>query len=390
MSNAFDMKLLERNLTRKLRANYDQKKCAGAILRVTQGDQVCYERAEGYADIEKRTPIDARTIFRIYSMSKPITMTALMQLYEQGLVYPEDELRAFFPPVADMPVAVEQPDGSVRYEKQRSPITVKQLYTMTSGISYPGDDDAGAKSMAAAFDKHEGRFLSLEDMVNAMAGECALSFHPGEKWKYGFSHDIVGALIEKVSGRPFGEYLRENVFEPLGMADTAFWVSQDKQARFATAYAVENGEYRSLAGEKDFTADYFDKPGFESGGGGLVSTMEDYARLCQMLLGGGEYRGARLLGRKTVEMMSSNQLSDEQMKTFGWRERGYGYGVGMRVNLKPWVLNGSVGEFGWDGMMGTWMLIDPAEGLTVVYLQNMFPYNTNGMRLTPIVYGALV
>ena len=379
MPSGFNQSFLETNLERKLRDNFDQKKCAGAMIRVTRDGETCFEQSMGYADLESKKELRSDSIFRIYSMSKPITMTAIMQLYERGLVYPEDQVCDYFPAVKDMPVAVEHEDGTVTYEKQQSPVTVKQLYTMTSGVSYPGDDDAGARSILASVEKHGGEEMTLTERVNIVAAEGALSFQPGARWKYGFGHDVIGALVEKISGMKYGEYLRQNIFEPLHMTDTAFWVPQEKRDRFVTPYTVENGEYKSLKDDPEFNEQYQSEPCFESGGGGLVSTVDDYARFAQMLLGGGELE----------EMMATNQLTREQMKTFGWRDRGYGYGVGMRTHLRPWVINGSVGEFGWDGMMGTWMVVDPNEAMTVVYLQNMFPYNNNGMRLMPIVYAAM-
>ena len=385
----FDMSFLETNLKRKMRENFEQKSAAGAIVRVMQGEKTCFEHAEGFADVNAQTPVTSGSIFRMYSNSKPVTMIALMQLYERGLIFPEDPLSEYFPAFADMPVAVEAPDGSVRYEKQQTPITLRHLYTMTSGVCYPGEDSAAARSMKAAIGKHYGESVTLDDVANIVATEGALHFQPGARWEYGFSHDLLGALIEKVSGMPFGEYLRKNVFEPLRMEDTGFWVPKAKSDRLITAYEVTNGEYCPYVAGDAFTPSFLRPPLYESGGGGLASTLDDYSRFSQMLLGGGEYRGERLLGRKTVEMMTTNQLNDEQLKDFGWAERGYGYGVGMRTSLRPWLLNGSVGEFGWDGMLGTWLAVDPCEGVSVVYLQNMFPYATTGMRLMPIIYAAL-
>ena len=389
MDIGINLPFLKENIDAAMRRNYDNQKVTGAIVRVMRNGETVYEHAKGYADLELQTPVTPQTIYRMYSMSKPVTMTALMTLYERGLVFPEDRLEDFFPAVKDMPVAVEQPDGTVTLEKQASPITVKQLYTMTSGVAYPGDDNAGARSVLKAMDEHMRETNSLEGYLNCLAKHAALSFQPGTRWMYGFSHDVIGALIEKVSGMTFGEYLRRTIFDPLGMPDTGFYVPTAKHARFVTAYDVTDGAPKSMAGDKEITAEYLSHPGFESGGGGLVSTLDDYSRFTNMLLRGGELDGARILGRKTVEMMSTNQLSPELMNSFSWRERGYGYGVGMRTHLTPWVINGSAGEFGWDGMMGTWMAVDPAEGLTVVYLQNMFPYSNLGMRLMPMIYASL-
>lgn len=389
MSDGFNAELLTNGLKRKMRDNFERKRAANACIRVMRDGECCFEHFDGLADIATGKPLSSKSIYRLFSMSKPVTMTALMQLYERGLIYPEDTLESIFPEFKDMRVAVEHENGEVSYEKQASPITIKQLFTMTSGISYPGDEDAGARSVLAAMQKHENESVGTKETARLIASECSLSFQPGARWKYGFSHDIIGAVISEVSGMTLGEYMKRNIFDPLGMEDTGFYVPAEKHDRFVTAYDSENGEYESLADSAEFTHDYLSPHSFESGGGGLVSTLDDYSRFCQMLLGGGEFGGARILGRKTVEMMSINQLNREQMKTYSWRERGYGYGVGMRVHMKPWLINGSVGEFGWDGFMGTWMAVDPAEGLTVVYMQNMVPYNDDGLRLMPIIYAAM-
>ncbi len=389
MANGFNQEFLESNLKRKMRENFERKRAANACIRIMRDGECCFEYFDGCADLEKQTPLTSKSIYRMYSMSKPVTMTALMQLYERGLVYPEDTLDTFFPEFKDMKVAVEREDGTVDYVKQERPITIKHLYTMTSGISYPGDEDAGARAVASIYANHPNEDYDVITGTKWLAKEAALSFQPGAKWKYGFSHDVIGAVISKVSGMTLGEYMKRNIFDPLGMEDTGFYVPAEKHDRFVTAYDYEGGEYVSLADNPEFTQEYLAPNMFESGGGGLVSTLDDYSRFCEMLLGGGEYKGVRILGRKTVEMMSTNQINREQTKTFSWHDRGYGYGVGMRVHMRPWLINGTEGEFGWDGFMGTWMAVDPGEGMTVVYLQNMVPYNDNGMRLMPIIYSAM-
>ncbi len=387
MSTGFYMRALE-SVAAKMERNYQRGTAAASSIRIALHGEECYRHSVGYADIEAKKPVEKDTIFRLYSMSKPITMTALMQLYERGLVYLEDPLESFIPEFKDMPVAVAQPDGSVQYEKQTTPITVKNLCTMTSGISYPSTDDPGARAMQKVLESHEGETYSTVEVVKLAAKEAALSFQPGARWKYGFSHDVVGALVEVISGQRYGDYLREHIFDPLQMGDTDFWVPEDKQKRFCHACEYKDGAYAHIT-DDEFNAQYMSRPAFESGGGGLVSTIDDYAHFCQMMVDGGKWNGERILGRKTIAMMAASQLTDEQHRTFSWENRGYGYAIGMRTHLKPWLINGSVGEFGWDGMMGAWMVIDPVEDMTVVYLQNMMPYNNNGMRLMPVIYGAM-
>ena len=377
------------DLKRRMQRNFDEGKVAGcSLLLCRRGEETYVEH--GFADVERHVPVQRDTIFRLYSMTKPITMTAIMQLYERGLVYLEDPLYAFIPEFRDMPVGIPEPDGSVRYEKPKRPITIKHLLTMTSGLSYPGEGDAGERSVLRAFERMEagGEDVSTLETARRVAKEACLSFHPGEHWKYGLSHDIAAAVVEVVSGQRYGDYLKESIFEPLEMADTGFFVNPEKRARFTCAHEWINGAYVECEGV-DFLKNYLSQPAYESGGGGLVSTIDDYAHFCEMLLNGGTRRGQRILGRKTIEMMRTDQLTEAQRADFGWTERGYGYGLGMRTHLKPWTTNGSVGEFGWDGMMGTWMAVDPAEEMYIVYMQNMMPYNNCGMRLMPILYAAL-
>lgn len=379
-------------LSSKLSAQYGDKRACGGILRVVRHGEAIFEDAAGYANIEKQLPITPESIFRIYSMTKTVTMTALMQLYERGLIYPEDRLTDFFPEFSAMPVAAYnaangRPDGGVALKKPSSPVTVRQLATMTSGFPYPGTNDFGELSFKLIDDEYAGGMDTLENMMTVFAKKGVLCFEPGTQWRYGLGHDVIGAIIERASGMTLDEYFRRYIFEPLNMIDTGFYVPKDKRERFVTAYHVEKGEYVPYT--KEFTDCFLTPPKYLSGGGGLVSTLEDMSRFCEMLLGFGEYKGERLLGRKTVELMATNQLSDEQMKTFVWRERGYGYGVGMRTLLHPWTYNAGVGEFGWDGMMGTWLSVDPKNDMYTLYMVNQFPYSDCGQRLMPIIYAGI-
>lgn len=395
MRTEFNMRALEA-VGARMDGNYQGGRAASSSIRVIRHGQECYRHLAGYADLEAGKPTAGDTIYRMYSMSKPVTMTALMQLYEKGLVYLEDPVSAFIPEFRDMPVAVTLPDGTIEYEKQKWPITVKNLCTMTSGLAYPGEGTPGGRIMAKLMNESNddtptdeiGNDVPTVEVVRIVAKKGVLNFQPGEKWEYGFSHDVVGALVEVISGKRYGDYLRENIFEPLQMRDAGFFVPEAKHGRFCNAYSFENGAYVRRT-ENGFNEHYFSDAAFQSGGGGLVATVDDYVRFCMMLLDGGTWRGERILGRKTIEMMRTQQLNDAQQATFGWADRGYGYGIGMRTMLRPWRLNGSVGEFGWDGMMGTWLAVDPAEDMVVVYAQNMLPYNDNGMRLMPIIYGAM-
>lgn len=388
MKDGFNPERLAR-LEARLNKYADDKKVAGCALLITRHGRAEFDARAGFADVEANKPITEDSIFRFYSMSKPITMTALMQLYERGEFSLLDPLYEYIPEFKDMPVAVEQPDGSIAYEKQKQPITIKNLVTMTSGISYPGDDDAGARSISKLYDKYDAMPATV-DAAKLVATEAALSFQPGEHWKYGFSHDVVGALIEVISGMRFGEYLKKHIFEPIGMTDTGFYVPELKRARLVTAYGNDESGALVRITDPDFYEGYYNEPAFESGGGGLAGTARDYSRFCQTLLNGGWSGDSQIIGRKTIKLITTNQLTETQTRDFDWRHKGFGYGVGMRTMLTNAATNGSAGEFGWDGMMGTWMAIDPMEDMTIVYMQNMMPYNDNGQRLMPLIYAALM
>ncbi len=203
-----------------------------------------------------------------------------------------------------------------------------------------------------------------------MVGQLPIGFEPGERWKNGFSFDILGAVIEVLPDRTLGAYLKETIFDPLGMADTGFFVPAEKRDRVATLYHINDG---MKPDERDYPTQ---KPPFESGGGGLFSTVRDYSRFAQMLLGGGCLDGERILGRKTIDLIATDHLTPQQQATHNWdTQRGYGYGLGVRVMTHPEVadINGSVGEWGWDGAFGNWFCVDPKENLTCVYLTTNLP-----------------
>ena len=345
---------------------------AGCSVKVMQNDQTCYTGHYGYADIEKKVPISDETIFRIASMSKVITVAGIMQLYEQGLFKMWDPVSEYLPGFKNPKVAVEKADGSCEIRDAKSEVTMRQLFTMTSGVPYAGEENAAARIRR----EKEKEFLAAGNSIPQTVDYCnwvgslPLSFDPGDHWMYGFSIDVLGAVIEVLSGKTLGEYLKENIFDPLDMTDTGFFVPAEKQDRIATIYHIRENmrpEERKYAAEK---------PAFESGGGGLFSTLHDYSRFAQMLLHKGTLDGVRILGRKTVDLISTDHLTPEQQATHNWdSQRGYGYGLGVRVMTNPEIagINGSTGEWGWDGAFGNWFCVDPKENLTCVYFTTNLP-----------------
>ena len=338
------------------------------------------------------------SIYKIYSMTKPITTVAVMQLYEKGLIDLYDPVDKYLPGFAHMKVSTAK--GLV---DAKSKITIRQLMNMTSGLVYPGENSEPERIMAdIQTDLHEravnGEPFSNLDICNELA-KAPLLFQPGEGWHYGISADIAAAVVEVVTGIPYGEHLKKAIFEPLEMKDTGFYVRPDQLHRLAVMYSRMDQEgHLRRAGEKELEwLNLYapDRPPYiESGGGGLYSTMEDYRHFVQMLAGKGEYKGKRILGPKTVEFISKNQLNDLQMKWVDFDSiEGYGYGNFMRVMLHPEMAasNGTVGEYGWDGLPGTYFMVDPKEELMLIYMQQIQQGADLRLRrkMRQIVYGAL-
>ena len=345
---------------------------AGCSVRIMRKDEVCFEECFGYADIGKKARMTDDTIFAIASMSKVITVAGIMQLYEQGKFKLWDPVSEYLPGFRKPKIAKENPDGSYEITDAKGEITMRQLFTMTSGVPYGWGDTAAGRIRIEKEKEYMEKGLPMPGNVEYcnLVGQLPLAFEPGEKWMYGFSIDVLGAVIEVLTGKTLGEYLKEHIFDPLDMRDTGFYVPGEKQDRVATLYHIQE----NLRPEAREFPDR--KPEFESGGGGLFSTVRDYSRFAQMLLHGGTLNGVRILGRKTVDLIATNHLTPEQQKGDSWdTQRGYGYGLGVRVMMNPETagINGSAGEWGWDGAFGNWFCVDPKENLTCVYLTTNLP-----------------
>jgi CubicO group peptidase (beta-lactamase class C family) len=368
--------------------SFVEKGPAGVSCSVSRGGEVQYEDYIGYADLETKKPIAPDTIYRIYSMSKVVTCTAALMLYERGLFLLNDPLEEYLPEFKDSSVFRTAPNGNLYRSPAAAPIRVKDLFTMSSGLTYGGEYSETAREIKniVSGEKHDVRTLS-----KALA-TVPLAFDPGTQWQYGYSHDVLGALIEVLSGKRFGQFLHDEIFDPLGMRDTFFRIPEEKKDRLCSIYnRAEDGTLTKNTGmDRHFQPDAI----FESGGGGLLSTLGDYGRFASMLACGGAIDGVRILSRKTIELMATNHLSPLQQKDFNWPyQAGYGYGLGVRVMTDPAAggCNGSLGEFGWCGMAGTWVLIDPKEELSAVYMQQMMPNFEayHQPRLRAVIYGAL-
>ena len=362
------MKLVQDTLSRFV----DSGQIAGCAVRIMRNDDVCFEGCFGYADIGKKALISDNTIYPIASMSKVVTVAGIMQLYEQGLFKMWDRVSEYLPGFKAPKIAVEKPDGSYEIADAKGEVTMRQLFTMTSGVPYPwGDTAAGRIRIEKEKEWAEsGKEIPATVEYANLVGQLPLAFEPGETGMYRYSTDILGAVLDVLPGKTLGAYLKEHIFDSLGMSDTGFYVPQEKHDRIATLYHINEGMKPE---GREYPAA---KPIFESGGGGLFSTVRDYSRFAQMLLHGGTLDGVRVLGRKTIDLIATNHLTPEQQASDSWdTQRGYGYGLGVRVMTHPELagINGSVGEWGWDGAFGNWFCVDPKENLTCVYLTTNLP-----------------
>jgi len=328
-----------------------------------------FDYCEGMADIETGSPLKRDSIFRMYSMTKVITCVAALQLFEKGRFLMTDPVYEYLPEFSTMTVARLMDNGIYEIVPARETLRVQHLFNMTSGLCYPQDLSYTGRMLGLLMDDPQNSNLSTLEMVRKFAG-VPLLFEPGTRWKYGLSHDVLGGLIEAVSGKRFSDYLQENIFDPLEMKDTFFHFTQERKERLVSLYAFDEG-----SGELQRYED--DKDGaFESGGAGLKSTVPDYMKFANALCHFGvSPDGVRILGRRTVEMMRMNCLSAEQQKCFDWvHMKGYGYGFGVRTMAFPEMgSNSTIGEFGWAGLAGTDLVIEPEEQLTMVYAQQRIP-----------------
>ena len=366
--------------------------CAGINILVRRhGEEVLYTQA-GMADIARRNPVQRDSIFRLYSQSKPITAAAVMLLVERGLIDLMDGVDRYLPGFRNPRVVDDKGNITPAY---RAPWII-ELLGMTAGLSYPGEDPAGQFAARVFEDAHAqiaaGGGIPTVDFMNRL-GEQPLAFQPGTHWRYSTCADVLGAVIEVVTGKRFGDFLREELFEPLNMVDTAFWVPQEKQERFVTCYKrTPDGLTPWL--DMNLACGVYDRdPAFESGGAGLVSTLEDYSHFADMLLAKGMYAGRRILSPKSVEFLTTPQLNDTVRRDLWDSLDGYSYGKLMRICTEPERMAGLAmqGEYGWDGWLGSYFCNLPAQGMTILSMQNTTDTGTAAVvrRVRNVVLAAL-
>ncbi|MBQ9942500.1 MAG: beta-lactamase family protein [Christensenellaceae bacterium] len=360
---------------------------SGCSMTVSRGSDILFQTCVGEIDPETKAPMTPDAIFRIFSMTKVITCTAALTLYEKGLYLLNDPISEYMPEFKDMLVCDHTVRGDEVIRPAKKPITVKDLFTMGTGYPYPSNRSVTGRALME-IDQNQ----PLRDYVRAIS-EVPLCFDPGTHWYYGLSHDILGAFIEVVSGMKFSEYLKKAIFDPLEMTDTFFRLPPEKAHRLAAMCIHEPNEPIRKAEERP--GRYSPDAVYESGGGGLLSTLGDYTRFTQMLAQNGTRDGVRILGKKTIDLMRENHLNDAQYIDFTWPyQAGYSYGLGVRTMIdKPYGgCNGSYGEFGWCGAAGTWMFADPSENLSAVYMHQLSGDNKEAYihpRLRAMIYGAL-
>ena len=367
------------------------------------GVRVCLEGREvfsytsGYADVENKIPMTLDHYINIYSCSKVATVTAALQLYEQGKFLLDDPLYAFIPEYKEM--YVSDANGIRKAEK---PITLRHLFTMTSGLTYDRETPAYQKA----------RELTSGKMNTLTVARCIasdpLAFEPGTAWKYSMSHDVLAAAVEAISGKRFRDYVKENIFDPLDMT-CSMYHNEAVQDKMAVKYRYINGNQENIiaqqAGLGAHTDGYYVAeennnshamgPEYDSGGAGITTTIADYSKFCAALANDGVgATGEKILSAGTIDLLRTNQLNAEHMKTFTWSQlKGYGYGLGVRTLIdKAAGSTGNIGEFGWGGAAGATVLVDPKEKLSVFYAHHMLNPQEDYYqpRLRNVVYSCIL
>lgn len=382
------------HVNKLLQSYVENGEVAGLGVCVIKSNKEVYRGNFGFSNKEKEIPIENNTIYRLFSMTKPITSVAMMILYERGLFDLNDPISKYISAYKNQRVVTQY--GIIPVEKEA---TIKNLFNMTIGIPYPELNlvsglEVNKICSRMYSDVEKGNLWSTQKFAEALAN-IPMAFQPGEHWLYGLGSDIIGALIEVISQKKFSDFLKEEIFEPLDMVDTDFYVSKDKRERLAQVYEFNKENDLSPFLKKHLGFSTFSTPPlFESGGSGLVSTIDDYAKFTSMLLNDGTFNCQKILSRKSVELMTSNHLNETQFKTYNWDSlKGYGYGMLMRVMLNPAQAGclGSVGEFGWHGWTGNWFCVDPKEKLIIIFMIQRAPGNSNSLisKLKATIYSSL-
>jgi CubicO group peptidase (beta-lactamase class C family) len=352
---------------------------SGCGCKVMQRGNTLYEGYFGMADKEAGTPVDKRSVFRMASMSKIPMYTVCMMLYEAGVYNLTDPVSDYLPEWKDLKKYVKMPNGDLKVVPCEKQLTVGDIFSMKCGLPYcngpmPTNDPTLASMQECMKPLWERGYYTNAEQV-AATSKAILACEPGEKWIYGFSSEISVALIEKVTGKGIDTVMKEMLFDPLEMNDTRSRFFGDIESRMVKNYMVGDNNTPHFDPRK-LDEKHIPGPEHEQGWARLFSTVEDYSHLMQMLAEGGMYKGKKIIGRRTIDMMRSNGLSSEQLKGYtSMYEAGYGYGYGVRTLIDRQAGNhpGSLGSFGWTGGFGTWCEADPQDGVSIVYMHNQIP-----------------
>lgn len=340
----------------KLQKHIDDGKLAGISVMVVKNNETVLRRGFGYADIENQKPIEDNTIFRIFSMTKPITAAALMTLYDEGKFQLDDKVSKYIPEFENTPVYNPE---TKELEPQENKMTIRHLLTHTSGLTYGWDPNAYVDSLYRASGAADWG-APIGEQIKVLAN-IPLKHQPGTTWEYSVSIDVAGYICEVISGMPLDEFFKTRILDSLKMEDSGFYVPESKHSRFSVLYNLDENGALTASDNADFN--FKIKPLLFSGGGGMVSTIEDYSRFGRMLLNGGELDGVRILQESTVEMIMSNQLPEGVVYENG----GY-YGLGGSVDSET-------GRYGWSGAASTHFVADPENEMIILALTQLMPFN---------------
>lgn len=344
-----------------IQSRIDQQQLSGAVILIAQDGEVALHEAFGHQNVEDQVPMTVDSIFRIYSMTKPITGTALMTLYDQGKFQLDDAVEKYIPELADLQVYTGvDANGMMTTVPADHPMTIRELMTHTGGLMYIPPLSSGPVADAYVDAGILARDTTLAQQLSEL-GDIPLGYQPGSQWVYSISVDVQGYLVEVLSGQSFDEYLQEYIFTPLGMGDTGFHVPDNKAHRFSRNYMPSEGQL-----QRTDTGEFLEPPAFFSGGGGLTSTSSDYLKFAQMHLNKGELNGVRILSEEAVELMRSNQLP-EGINDIGYLYPGNVFGLDFAVVTNSAAYNGAPeGTHWWWGIAGSWFWIDPVNNIVFV------------------------
>ena len=381
----------------------DDGQLAGAVTVVARRGKVAHFEAYGMMDIEANKPMQKDTIFRIYSMTKPIAAAAVMMLCEEGKLQLDAPAATYLPDLGNLKVAAEADVETLTLVEADWDMTVRDLMRHTAGLPGAARYMAGQTAVDKRY-REAGLHLlhecNLQEMVERL-GRIPLLYQPGTKWHYSIAADVLGRLIEVVSGQSFDVFLAERIFQPLGMVDTGFYVPSEKIDRFARMYGPKpEGGLQVIDAPEGGTGkisetSFTEKPKFLSAGGGLVSTADDFARFCLMLSSGGTLAGKRLMKTESVELMTRNHLPEhliplDKKPDKRYAGLGFGLGVSVRVQRADWVPASQVGEYGWIGGASTEFWISPRDELIAITLAQHIPFSELSESVKPLVYAAIL